>query len=600
MPGKVRATLSRLLAARAAPLWAILLGLLLLSPSLPSGLAADDWFHRLVLTGNDTLAGVHHRSMDLFVFSNGDPVVGHAQQESGLLGWWADPSTALAYFRPLASLTHLLDYRLFPDAPLWMHVHSLLWFFAGLVALRFVYARFAEVPLVATLALLLYSVDDAHGFVVSWIANRNALLALALGAPVLVLHDRFRRGGEGKAAVLAPVLFFASLFAGESAAAIGGYLLAYAVFMEDGRVVRRGMTIVPYGIAFLAWRALYAALGYGTHGSGLAVDPVHDPLGYAQAVAVRLPVLLLGQLALPPSDVWEIFPVLGKFIQPAVYAVAIVVPVLLAVLLWPILKSERSARFWALGMVLAALPPCSQVPHDRLLLFVGIGAQALVARLLVAVLGSEAWTTRNGRTRLPVALGAGFAVVVHGVLAPLWLPFRARGPADVTRMLSTADRTIPSDPSAREKTVVLVNPPADAFAGYLPMMRAGTGRVIPRHLRWIATGASAATITRTGPADLHVSLADGFMSLASERMQRSAEHPMPVGYTVSLAGMTVVVKEVTADARPKAIDAHFEKPLEDPSLVFLEWEPDGYVPFPIPPVGSTVTLPAVDFTKLKM
>src|SRR5512146_2780582 len=168
MLARVRASITRWLSSPRAPAFAILLGLLLLSPSLTSGLAADDWFHRLVLTGNDVLGGIHHRSMDLFVFSNGDPAVGHAQQESGLLGWWADPTAALAYFRPLASLTHLLDYRLFPDSPFWMHAHSLLWFGLGLVALWRVYRRFFDPPWIGALALLLYAVDDAHGFVVSW------------------------------------------------------------------------------------------------------------------------------------------------------------------------------------------------------------------------------------------------------------------------------------------------------------------------------------------------------------------------------------------------------------------------------------------------
>src|SRR6185369_3906930 len=210
---------------------------------------------------------------------------------------------------------------------------------------------------------------------------------------------------------------------------------------------------------------------------------------------------------------------------------------------------------------------------------------------------SEEWV---GRARIRTMAMAIFLGLVHLVIAPLWLPLRARGPADVTSLLSAADRTIPSDPSVTAKTIVLVNPPADAFAGYLPMMRAGTGRPIPGRLRWLATGASASTIRRTDERTLHVALADGFMSLASERMQRSAANPMPVGYTVTLSGMAVEVTAVTEDRRPKEIDARVESSLEDPSLVFLQWTPDGYVPFVVPKIGDTVSLPAVDFTKLKM
>jgi hypothetical protein len=361
------------------------------------------------------------------------------------------------------------------------------------------------------------------------------------------------------------------------------------------------LSLLPYALAFVLWRAAYAGLGYGTHGSGLSVDPVHDPLGFVRAVAVRLPVLVLAQLAIPPSDVWEVFPVVAPWAQGVVYVAALGVMALVLWLLWPVLRRERATRFWALGTVLSALPACSQVPHDRLLLFVGVGGQALVARLLGAFIAREEWCVTGSRlVRIRTAVAAVFLIVIHLVIAPAWLTFRARGPADVTAMLAVADRTVPSDEGVRERTVVLVNPPADAFAGYLPMMRAATGRPVPGRLRWLTTGASAATLERLDDRTLRVSLADGFLSLASERMQRSAANPMRVGYTVSLSGMTVTVTAVTSDVRPKEIRARFDAPLEDRTLVFLQWTPDGYVPFTVPSIGETVTLPAVDFTKLRM
>jgi hypothetical protein len=39
----------------------------------------------------------------------------------------------------------------------------------------------------------------------------------------------------------------------------------------------------------------------------------------------------------------------------------------------------------------------------------------------------------------------------------------------------------------------------------------------------------------------------------------------------------------------------FERPLEDPLYVWRQWLGSKAVPFTPPPVGSTVTLPAVDF-----
>ncbi|MBM4363881.1 MAG: hypothetical protein FJ104_14465, partial [Deltaproteobacteria bacterium] len=582
----MRERLIRLLAARRARVAAIFAGLLLLAPSIPSGLAADDWFHRLVLTGSRALGGVHHDALRLFVFSDGDPAVGRAQQDSGMIGWWADPETAIAYFRPLSSFTHWLDYRLWPDLPWVMHLQSGLWFAAALVALAAVYRRFSPGPGPATLALLLYAVDDAHGFVVSWIANRNALVALALGLPVLVLHDRARRGGEVGAGRLAALLFAVALLAGESAVAVAGYLLAYALTLDPGRSAERLRAFLPYAMVFLVWRAVYALLGFGTRGSGLSVDPVADPIGFLAAAAGRAPVLLAAQLAAPPSDLWEIFPVVAPLAQPVVLAVAAVLLVGLPLLLRGPLREEPALRFFALGALFSVLPATAQVPHDRLLLYAGVGAQALVARLLHALLAREAWTRRPGGGGASVSLrAAGYGLALfHLGIAPLWLPLRARGPSDVRTLLARADRSLPSGAEVRGKTVVLVNPPADAFAGYLPMWRAAEGREGPARLRWLATGASRLTIERTSARRLRVESEGGFLRLASERMQRSLARPFQVGERVEIPGLTVEVLSLTADGRPLAVSAELDLRLEDPDLRLYEWSDGGYVPFRIPAV----------------
>lgn len=591
-----------LLASRSAPHAVLVLGLALVASSVTSGLTADDWFHRLVLTGSNALSGVHHRALDIFVFSNGDPAVGHAQQDEGMIAWWADPSAALAFFRPLSAATHWLDYRLFPDSPWAMHLHSLAWFALGLVAVYRVYRRFFEPRWYAVLAFLLYAVDDTHGFVVSWIANRNALLTLALGVPVIVLHDRGRRGGEPWARWLAPLLFGVALLAGESAAAAGAYVLAHAMFLEEGPARSRVRSVLPYAAMFVVWRAIYAGLGYGTHGSGLAVDPVKEPLSFIAAVVVRLPVLLLAQLAVPPSDVWELYPALSPWLKPGVYVLALVV---LGGILWLVrspLAREPVVRFWAAGAALSALPACAQVPSDRLLLLTAVGAQAVVARILGGLLaGEDMGATTRLRARVTLLGGVALALL-HLGLAPLWLPIRARGAAHARTLILRGEETIPKTPDVVGKTVVLVNPPADAFAGYVPMYRAASGIPRPARLRWLVTGATAATVERVDERTLRVTADSGFLSLASERMQRSPRNPMLVGSTVKLSGMTVAVVAVTSDARPEEILVTFDAPLEDPRFVFLSWSEadEGFRSFEVPKIGTKVRLPALDFSKLKI
>ena len=61
----------------------------------------------------------------------------------------------------MASLTHWVDYLLWPNSPAMMHVQSVLWYalLAGAVAL--LYQRLMGLTVAAGVAALLYCVDDA-------------------------------------------------------------------------------------------------------------------------------------------------------------------------------------------------------------------------------------------------------------------------------------------------------------------------------------------------------------------------------------------------------------------------------------------------------
>ncbi len=314
-------------------------------------------------------------------------------------------------------------------------------------------------------------------------------------------------------------------------------------------------------------------------------------------------MLLLAQLAFPPSDLWELFPVVAPWAQPLVYFLSGGVIAAVVGMLRPLLARDPRVRFWMLGTALAVLPACSQVVSDRLLLFTGLGAHAAIARLFLAFLDREEWTASGGRLRvLGTKLGVGVLVLFHVVIATAWLPLRARGAADVRNFLARGERTVPSSPDVTGKTVVLLNPPADAFPGYLPMKRATEGVPRPGRLRWLATGSSDLHIERLDEITLRVRAAAGFQLLASERMQRSPRHPMPVGFKVELPAMTVLVTDVMPDGRPAEIVARFDLPLEDDHMVLLQWSDDrnGFVPFPAPKIGDAVDVPRLDYTKLKI
>src|SRR5262249_10530241 len=141
-------------------------------------------------------------------------------------------------------------------------------------------------------------------------ANRNALVALVLAVPALLIHDRARRDGWAPGRWLAPLVFAVSLGAGESSIAIVAYLVAHALWLDRGSVRDRMIALAPYLAIVIAWRALYAKLGYGVGGSGIYIDPGADPAAFLTAAGTRIPLLLTGQLGLPWSDIASLYPIL--------------------------------------------------------------------------------------------------------------------------------------------------------------------------------------------------------------------------------------------------------------------------------------------------
>ena len=99
----------------------------------------------------------------------------------------------------------------------------------------------------------------------------------------------------------------------------------------------------------------------------------------------------------------------------------VVLLVLLAVLFYPVIREKRVARFWALGMLLALIPPCATGPMNRQLFFVGIGVMGLLAEYLTRVFSGHLRHRWSLIRRIPTMILAVLFVLIHVVLAPLGL-----------------------------------------------------------------------------------------------------------------------------------------------------------------------------------
>jgi hypothetical protein len=571
-------------------LWAaVALGFLLTTPALWGGLYFDDYILRIARLGHPEFPETPTSPLQLFSFMVGEPEQ-RAKLMDRLVGIWGlDENLQVAFMRPLSSLTHAVDFWLWPNAPWLMHLQSLLWYGILIYLVSRYYRRILGPNWVAGLAMLFYAIDDAHGLTVGWISNRNALVAGVFGVGALLAHDRWRRDGWLPGIWVASILFVLALLGAESAIAVCAFVFAYSVFLEEGPWRRRISGLVPYGLVVIVWRVVYTGLGYGVAGTDLYVDPVKEPLVYGLALVERLPVFLLGQFALPPAEAWIVVSDRGRALLTLSGTVFVIVVLVLS---WPILKCSREARFFGLGTILATVPLCATYPFDRLLVFVGVGAMGLVASFT-----SEIRVARGVR-------GAGAYVlavtwfVLHGLIAPILLPVRALYPSELDAIMARVDATLPRDEALRSQTLVVVNTPDFSLSFYLLMRRAALEEPLPGFVRFLSITAGEIVVEREDEHTLSLRFREALFTRPMERMFRGRRSPFEVGDTYRLSGFAARVMEVTEEGRPTAVQFQFAKPLEDDSLRWVSWEGRGFVPFALPRIGEKKVLQPVDIYAL--
>ncbi|MEM1203974.1 MAG: hypothetical protein AAGN66_12165 [Acidobacteriota bacterium] len=591
--------------------WALpLLVTLILSPGLGGGLYVDDHMHREALKEDPAHPELRRSPAMLFSFLNGDPQQVKALVEAGLWPWWTDPELRLAFLRPLAGLSHHLDWTLWPGSPLVMHLHSALWYLGVVVCLLALYRRLLTPPWVAGLGALLFAVDESQTFPALWLANRNAAMAGLFGFLALWAHDRWRRDRWRPGAWLAPASLLAAVLSNEGAVAAGGYLLAHALFLDPTPRRRALLSILPCASVGVLWALAYRWAGFGAAGSGVYIDPGASPLRFLGALAERAPVLLWGQWAWPPADLFMMLSGAGRTgMVLAAWGLGLV----LARLLWPLLRSDPVARFLACGMVLSLIPASSTFPSNRLLFFTGLGAAGLLAMLL-----ARGWAfVRRTAPSIPRAatLGA-FAVVlpIHLVLPPLSVTAYLTQMQRMEQLIQTTAASLPGDDGASDQEAVVVSTVSGFVSLAAAVVRLSEGGPQPKRSLVLSSSLQGLEIHRPDEYTLVLRPEGGFLtpirpsaeeegpvvdprrvfSMLDHLFRDPVTRPFEVGQRRSLGGVEVEVLTVSADGRPLEAAFHFKEPLESPRWRWLQWRDGQYRSFVPPAVGESTRVPGLD------
>lgn len=561
------------------------LGILMTLPTLFVGIFMDDVLVRAKLSGVDS-PWPPAEWWDLYTFARED--INARLLEAGHHPWWAHPEVKMTFFRPLSALTHHLDYALWPDQPLLHHLHSVLWYALAVFMVHRVLSKvYPHSPKMVLVAAIAFAVATPHAMTVGWLAGRNTVISFVAALLYFDLYRSWRTSGQAKYLWTSLGVFALALLTGE--AALGGiaYLLSWELFMVKADWKKRIVALLPHFSLFAVWYISYVAAGFGAANTGIYHDPSTDPLDFILAVFSNFPVLMLGKWLLMPLDFWAITPLSGQWI---IIGIGFAFVVFLAWVLWPLLKKGSLNRFWAFGMLVALAPFTATLPMDRLVLFAGLGASALLSQM--------AFSSTEGRGRRIIWKTL---LIIHLPIAALFGTFRSATLDTVFSAATGGYVQAPMDAQVGEQTFVYV---ASNFhrVHYTTLMRTVDGKGgVPKRSMILSSTTSANSVTRIDAHTLEITPEGGFMDLMLDQIHRRSKLRFAVGDRVTLPDAEVEVLALNAKGHPARAAFHFRKPLEDPSLRWLVVEPEadsGFPPqlvtreFVLPEVGETVKIQA--------
>jgi hypothetical protein len=568
MPKKIAAWFDR----RAGLLVALLLATLVALPTLGSGYLADDYQQRiLMLSGGQGNA---------FEFEHRGTPATEARIERGVLPWWMHPTTKIVFYRPISQWLMWLDYHWWPDDLVLMHLHSLLWYVLTVLVAGLAYRQIMPTRWASNLASVLFAVDWAHG-AMAWLAGRNALLCLSTSLLALLCY---RRAGLAWQA-LGWLLFALSMACGEPALAITGFFFAYEVFLSKRPWALRVLHLLPYALIALGWVTFWKLNGYGTTGPGFYVDPASAPLEFLAHTVYRLPGYLVGQLFLPPTEAFGLLEITE--VHPLALVLAWTLVALLGWLFLPLLRTSHQARFFALGMVIAALLICGAAMLSRAQSYVGFGAIGLLALYLERLREPQA-------APRPVRIFAGVMLALHLWLSPLLFIAYSK----VGEMLDAsmdAQRVHLPDHGTRSVLALSVNSYFGSIT--IPILKdqalslgARPTRQAPdiTRIRALNEGNTAYDLFRPEADTLVIRRASGFT-----RAARPPAYGFTAGDRVELDDVTVLVPSVTAERAPNVIEYHFRPGTLD-SYQVIAWRDERFVDAALPAVGQTLHVTGKD------
>ena len=589
--------------------------ILLYTPFLFSGFFQDDYGFRVQFSPNvdEEVKELFRTSVwNLYGFSSaGSSTKFTVGQEKGFSPWWASDQIKTNFFRPLSSLTLAFDYSLWPDTPLPPHIHSLLWFCLFIFLAYQLYKSISGSVVVAGISILLLVLDDVFTGPVGWISNRHAVVAMVFSVLCLWLYHQGISQNKRTRLAWSYGIYAVALLASEMGLVTFAYLLAYFLTLDRDQWSSRVKRILPFILITVIWRLVYSGLGYGSSGTFLYIDPILNPVDFISQLLTRFPVILFSAVGLPVVEILLAFSPQAAAILAVVCLILIG---LLALIVYPILKTHRSSAFWVIGLLGAIVPLGSGIPQNRNLGLVSLGVMALAGQFFADAAAARKSGLLTNIQLVLLKITTPILLILYLIVSPIVVISNPSSTQTIAEdQASAAD--FGSGSELAEQHLYVINPPGamSFMAGLFP--RLFTDKPFPASINYLSSGFAPVHIKRVDAHKIIVTPEGGYTPLpgpivdkatgmvihmglenvyrALDGFHYSPQNPMRVGQVVVVSEMTVEVTEMTSDGRIAQAVFTFAHSMEDKRYVWLLWndETSSYERTRMPAVGESRVYP---------
>ena len=583
-----------------------LAALLHLAPVFVGHFYADDFVQRAYAIGSPTLAekglldGIQPNNAASFItnqFNFFDPKTDNyqAMKNFGMMPWWSEDNIKLHFFRPLASLTHYIEYQLYPDNPRLMHLVDVLWYLFGIAAIYLLYRGLKLPRSLALLALLIFILTINMFHVVTWIASRSMLMVIAIGA--FCLYSYHRSLQEKWWYAIALISLVLCLLSAEASLAICAYLAAYFFTLDSRPWLQRIQHILPFALIALFWLIAYQFAGFGAKGGDFYVDPGAD-LGYfLQHALSRLPAsffelasgtaLLSGQIR---PDI--------RTLHLALVGVASLFAIIY--LLMPTIKQNKTLQFCLLGSVLALIPGLTIVLSPRVMVLPSIGFSVVLAYLLLhKALGLRLWLLRLSKVYIVI-----FHIIAALIIAAIMNYQSIHNALTRNQPHGFVDLGVTD---FADKHIIAVNTQQPFWLAFIAHQLDYNQQALPQSLRLLTSSFYPLTLQRTSENSF---ILQGLPALQLDRKSLDSLEDKPAGHyiylTWQLMGLIRSERETwhidqqfdfselsirviaLEQGKPEKLLITLHKPLSEYRWIYQDIKEQQYRPLILPEVGESI------------